>query len=95
MTMTDKDIGDADVVRALAPLAQTLAADDYRMTCTRSGTRHVVMTVTAGPAACADCLVPKVLTERMAVQRLRALDPSASWTVEIRYPADAAETTAP
>jgi hypothetical protein len=93
--MTHTDIGDADIVQALAPLAQTLAADDYQMTCTRSGTHGVVMTVTAGPAACADCLVPKDLTERMARQRLRALDPSAAWTVQIHYPADTAETTAP
>jgi hypothetical protein len=83
------------VSQALAPLARTLAADDYQLSCTRSAPHHVLVTVTAGPAACADCLVPKELTERMALQRLRALGPTAPWAVEIRYPADPAQTTAP
>ncbi|WP_436777565.1 hypothetical protein [Yinghuangia sp. YIM S09857] len=93
--MTHTDTRDADVVEALAPLAQTLAADDYQLTCARAEEHHVVVTVAAGPAACADCLVPKELTERMAVQRLRSLDSSAVWTVEIHYPGDHTEPTIP
>ncbi|MCF2531086.1 hypothetical protein [Yinghuangia soli] len=93
--MTNNRIDEADITATLAPLAQTLAADDYLMTCAQPAPHHVLMTVAAGPAACADCLVPKDLTERMALQRLRTLDPSAPWTVEIRYPNDAAETTGP
>ncbi|OPC84063.1 hypothetical protein B4N89_26830 [Embleya scabrispora] len=90
--MTNKDISDEAVSQALAPLAQTLAADDYQLNCARSAPHHVLVTVTAGPAACADCLVPKELIERMALQRLRALGPSAPWAVEVRYPTDPAET---
>ncbi len=89
-------ISDDTVSQALAPLAQALAADDYRLTCTRPADHHVLITVDAGPSACGDCLVPKDLTERMALRHLRGLAPTAGWTVEIRYPADdASEPTAP
>jgi hypothetical protein len=43
---------------ALAGLRSTLEADDYRMSVTESGT-SVEVRITAGPDACADCLVPK------------------------------------
>ena len=43
---------------ALSGLRSTLEADDYGMSVTESGSR-VEVTITAGPAACADCLVPK------------------------------------
>lgn len=91
--MTDTLITEAAVSAALAPLAQTLAADDYRLSCSLTEPRNVLVTVVAGPEACAECLVPKELTQRMAVERLRQLDASVPWTVAIRYPADAAETT--
>jgi hypothetical protein len=43
---------------ALSGLRATLEADDYRMAVTESG-ESVEVTITAGPDACADCLVPK------------------------------------
>jgi hypothetical protein len=43
---------------ALSGLRSTLEADDYRMSVTESGS-SVEVTITAGPNACADCLVPK------------------------------------
>jgi hypothetical protein len=43
---------------ALSGLRSTLAADDYRMSVTEYGD-GVEVTITAGPAACDDCLVPK------------------------------------
>ncbi|MEU0932976.1 MULTISPECIES: hypothetical protein [unclassified Embleya] len=93
--MTHPDITDDAVSQALAPLARALAADDYRLTCVRPADHHVLITVDAGPSACADCLVPKDLTERMALRHLRPLAPTAGWTVEIRYPADDPTETAP
>ncbi len=43
---------------ALSGLRSTLEADDYRMSVAESGS-SVEVTITAGPAACEDCLVPK------------------------------------
>ena len=43
---------------ALSGLRSTLEADDYRMSVAESGA-GVEVTITAGPDACADCLVPK------------------------------------
>ena len=45
---------------ALAQLRNTLAADDYDLAVTGTGT-DVRVSITAGPAACEDCLVPKPL----------------------------------
>jgi hypothetical protein len=42
---------------AVADLRRTLAADDYAMDISESGP-DVLVRITAGPAACADCLVP-------------------------------------
>jgi hypothetical protein len=47
---------------ALSGLRSTLEADDYRLSITESVTESgagVEVTITAGPDACADCLVPK------------------------------------
>jgi hypothetical protein len=41
----------------LADLRRTLAADDYALEVDRDGP-GVLVRITAGPAACADCLVP-------------------------------------
>src|SRR5690606_21046704 len=43
---------------ALSGLRSTLEADDYRMAVSESGSA-VEVTITAGPDACEDCLVPK------------------------------------
>ena len=43
---------------AVSGLRSTLEADDYRMSVAESGA-GVEVTITAGPDACADCLVPK------------------------------------
>ncbi|MEV4730566.1 hypothetical protein [Saccharopolyspora sp. NPDC049426] len=45
---------------ALAQLRSTLAADDYDLAVIGTGT-DVRVSITAGPAACEDCLVPKPL----------------------------------
>jgi hypothetical protein len=45
---------------ALDNLEKTLAADDYRLAVAESGSGARVR-ITAGPEACADCLVPKPL----------------------------------
>lgn len=45
---------------ALDGLRQTLAADDYRLA-VREGGSTVEVRITAGPEACAECLVPKTI----------------------------------
>ncbi|MCI2416533.1 hypothetical protein MOQ72_03780 [Saccharopolyspora sp. K220] len=44
----------------LDKLRQTLAADDYQLAVAESET-EVRVSITAGPGACAECLVPKPL----------------------------------
>ncbi|MDI2128126.1 hypothetical protein [Yinghuangia seranimata] len=84
MTATTPD--DA-LATALAPLAAGLAADDYRLDIAHTGEFAVTLTVVAGPGACADCLVPRDITRRMAEQRLAEVRRGA-WTVDVRYPGD-------
>lgn len=45
---------------ALATLRATLAADDYRLDVAEHG-RQLEVRISAGPDACADCLVPEPL----------------------------------
>jgi hypothetical protein len=49
----------ADVVGALAPLGEMLAADGYVLELDQDMAEVVVAEIRAGPEACADCLVPK------------------------------------
>jgi hypothetical protein len=78
---------DEAVTGALAPLAGMLAADDFHLAITRRGEAEITLTVSAGPAACPTCLVPKDITRRMAEQHLRSLE-HREWDVEIGYPTD-------
>jgi len=68
---------------ALSGLRSTLEADDYRMAVTESG-GSVEVTITAGPDACAACLVPKPIMRNVLHAALGV--PEAS--IVLRYPAD-------
>jgi len=50
-------------------IAATLAADGYHLTVAEAGDR-VRVTITAGPDACADCLVPENLMRGILGQAL-------------------------
>ncbi|MEB3369036.1 hypothetical protein [Saccharopolyspora mangrovi] len=54
---------------ALAQLRSTLAADDYQLAVADSD-GQVRVSITAGPAACEDCLVPKPLMRGVLHQAL-------------------------
>ncbi|MGW0657583.1 hypothetical protein [Streptodolium elevatio] len=82
---TDRAPTDEALTAALAPLANGLAADDYRLDIARTGDFAVSLTVVAGPEACADCLVPQDITRRMAEQRLTAVQ-RAAWQIDVHYP---------
>ena len=69
---------------ALSGLRSTLEADDYRMAVTESG-ESVEVTITAGPEACADCLVPKPIMRNILHAALGVPEDA----IVLRYPADA------
>lgn len=54
---------------ALAQLRSTLAADDYALAVADTG-GGVRVSITAGPSACEDCLVPKPLMRGVLHQAL-------------------------
>jgi hypothetical protein len=69
---------------ALAGLRSTLEADDYRMALAETGDR-VEVTITAGPAACEDCLVPKPIMRNILHAALGVPEDA----IVLKYPADA------
>jgi hypothetical protein len=69
---------------ALSGLRSTLEADDYRMEVGEYGS-SVEVTITAGPDACADCLVPKPIMRNILHAALGVPEDS----IVLRYPADA------
>jgi hypothetical protein len=73
---------------ALAGLRATLAADDYAMEVRAEEDGQVQVRITAGPQACADCLVPKPIM-RSVLHRALAVPEEA---ITLVYPADAAGT---
>jgi hypothetical protein len=68
---------------ALTAIRTTLAADDYHLTVASTG-EGVEVRITAGPDACADCLVPKSLMRAMLRDALAVPED----TITLRYPAD-------
>jgi hypothetical protein len=76
-------VGDGADDAALADLRRTLAADDYGMEVTRSGT-EVLVRITAGPDACADCLVPPTIMRSILGRALGTAEESIS----VEYPAE-------
>jgi hypothetical protein len=68
---------------ALSGLRSTLEADDYRMSVSESGS-SVEVTITAGPDACADCLVPKPIMRNILHAALGVPEDA----IVLVYPAD-------
>jgi hypothetical protein len=69
---------------ALTGLRSTLEADDYRMAVAETGDQ-VEVTITAGPAACDDCLVPKPIMRNILHAALGVPEDA----IVLVYPADA------
>ena len=62
-------------------IAATLAADGYLLAIAEAGDR-VRVTITAGPGACADCLVPENLMRSILGQALGVPEDS----IDLTYP---------
>ena len=62
-------------------IAATLAADGYHLQIAETGDR-VRVTITAGPEACADCLVPENLMRGILGQTLGVPED----TIDLTYP---------
>ena len=67
----------------MADIAAMLAADGYQLAVEENGHR-VALTVSPGPDACADCLVPKDVFRGIAAHQL-GLDGDL---IDITYPVD-------
>lgn len=64
-------------------LKKTLQADDYHLSVELDGDAAVA-TITAGPEACAECLIPKDLMKRM-LSPMVGVDADR---IEMNYPVD-------
>jgi hypothetical protein len=62
-------IDESRVRLALDPLVQALEADGYSLDVAGAG-EELELSVVAGPAACAECLVPKPLMQQLMAQAL-------------------------
>jgi hypothetical protein len=77
----------ADVDGALQGLRDVLGADGYRLDYAVQGEQELVVSVLAGPDACADCLVPRPVMEGILADALKETPYSVA---RIDMPADKA-----
>ena len=75
-----------EVSDALAELRDGLRADGYDLSVDASNSDVIAVSVTAGPEACEECLVPKELMESMLEAALPASLAGAQ--IALRYPTD-------
>lgn len=74
------------VQRALTRVREALVADGYDLEVQGIEAGRVRLAISAGPQACADCLVPKDLMQQMIAQALRDCSPVVG--IELRYPGE-------
>lgn len=78
------------VESALAPLRSMLAADGYSIDLRMQGAGVLVAQIKAGPAACADCLVPKPMMRGYFENALRSVPEIKLPEIRLIYPTDGA-----
>ncbi len=83
--MTSNCQSRAELETALTPLVDALRADGYDLVAEPRADRSAHLVVSAGPDACADCLVPPTLFESICADRLSA-EFGGRWTVSVDYP---------
>ena len=74
----------AEYTEALKSVGDILAADGYLMNLSAPSPGELLIDVTAGPEACAECLVPKDLMAGIAMDALGT--DSGIARIEIKYP---------
>jgi hypothetical protein len=80
----------SEIADALAPLRAMLAADGYDVELFQEGAHLLVAQITAGPNACADCLVPKLMMRSYFEDALNPLAEAKPREIRLIYPADPA-----
>ncbi len=65
-----------------------LSADGYQLDLTDEGDEAILASITAGPDACADCLVPKEMMKIYFDSALREALGDEAPDVSLAYPAD-------
>jgi hypothetical protein len=76
------------VVEALAGQRAMLEADGYELVLGEDGPGVLVAEIRAGPAACAECLVPKPLMRSYFEQALRGVLDVGPPEIRLVYPDD-------
>lgn len=76
------------IVDALASLRAMLEADGYRLELGEEGPDLLVAAISPGPAACADCLVPKDMMRSYFESALRNVLEFGMPEIRLIYPAD-------
>ena len=77
---------DLEVAEALDPISTMLSADGYDLSFAVDGSDSLVAKIEAGPAACADCLVPKELMRAYFRDALRKAGISRYTDIVLLYP---------
>ena len=75
------------VTTALDPIAESLAADGYRLEVADDGGSVVTIAVAATDEACEDCLVPKTVFQPM-LETLLEQQGLEGIGIDLRYPVD-------
>lgn len=83
--MSELERVSATYMSALRGISETLAADGYRVTAVATADGDANVTISAGPEACEDCLIPKELMVNM----LKAELPASVRQINVTYPNDA------
>jgi len=76
-----------DAGTALAPLATAMQADGFEMI-VESEANSIVLTISATPDACAECLIPKAIFKSMATKALDDSGVQIPGEITIVYPAE-------
>lgn len=70
----------------LEPIRQALQADGYDLEVEELGAGQLQLSVTAGPDACEECLIPKEMMKGMIAASLGARDGVKE--IKLRYPGE-------
>lgn len=79
----------AEVAQAFAGMRQLLQADGYDLAVNQADASGIILAITAGADACADCLVPPAIMEMYARDALKDMAAWRDAPIAFLYPAKA------